>query len=239
MPYGILAADQITTSVTGVSLGAGNATRFAPTLLLVKTHNVTGKKYFCKTTRLDMAHFYFGSGVHWKRHLKAHGNDVTTGVLGFYLDKQRCMDAALKFSKENDIVASDDWLNLIDENGLDGAGAGELHHMYGKSHPDKGSKRPWVGKSGSANPMYGKPSAMRGVAKPKGIDSPLYGRKRPEGGGKKPHAVIGTKDGKEYHFESVAAAARFINRSNSSVHKCCTGKGKTGGGYMWKYKEQS
>ena len=28
MPYGILAADQITTSVTGVSLGAGNATRF-------------------------------------------------------------------------------------------------------------------------------------------------------------------------------------------------------------------
>ena len=29
MPYGILAADQIQSSVTGVSLGAGNATRWS------------------------------------------------------------------------------------------------------------------------------------------------------------------------------------------------------------------
>ena len=28
MPYGILAADQITSSVTGASIGPGNATRF-------------------------------------------------------------------------------------------------------------------------------------------------------------------------------------------------------------------
>ena len=212
---------------------------FKPTVLLVKEHNVTGKKYFCKTTRLDVVHWYLGSGIHWKRHLKIHGKNVTTGILGFYLDKQKCVDAALAFSKENNIVESKEWLNLIEENGLSGAGAGEHHHMWGKTHPDKGSKRPNVGKSGADNPMYGKPSAMRGIAKPKGIDSPLYGRKRPEGGGKKPHAVVGMKDGKEYHFDSVADAAKFINRNRSSVHKCCTGKGKTGGGYMWKYKEES
>jgi hypothetical protein len=233
MAYGTVNADVIGTSVAGSNLGAD----FMPTLLLVKKHNLTGKKYFCKTTRLDIAHWYLGSGIHWKRHLKVHGKNVTTGVLGFYLDKQKCVDAALAFSKENNIVESDEWLNLIEENGLSGAGAGEQHHMWGKTHPDKGSKRPNVGKSGSNNPMYGKPSAMRGKSN-LGASLAHKGRKRPEGGGKKPHAVVGMKDGKEHHFESVADAARFINGSRSSINKCCNGKAKTGGGYTWEYREQ-
>ena len=85
--------------------------------------------------------------------------------------------------------------------------------------------------------MYGKPSAMRGKHNV-GASLALKGRKRPEGGGKKPHAVIGTKDGITVEFNSVSDAARFINGSRSSVHKCCSGKAKTGGGYTWKYKEQ-
>jgi hypothetical protein len=176
--------------------------------------------------------------MYWERHMKVHGREITRGVVGIYYDQKRLVNAALKFSTDNNIAKSDAWANCIPENGLDGAGAGELHWCYGKEHPAKGTKRPNVGKSGADNPMYGKVGAMKGIPKPKGKDSPLYGRKRPEGGGKKPHAVIGTKDGITVEFNSVSDAARFINGSRSSVHRCCTGKSKTGGRYTWKYKEQ-
>lgn len=208
-----------------------------PTALLVMKHSKTGLQYFCKTTRLKEIKWYKGSGKYWQRHLKKHGSDVEVGVLGVYFDRDRCLSAADEFSRANNINSSDEWANLINENGLDGAPAGEAHPMYGKPHPKKGTLRPEIRDRylGERNPMWGKPSAMRGVARPKGKDSPLYGRKRPEGGGKKPHPVIGMKDGKEYAFDSVADAARFIDMTRSAVHRCCTGKAKTGGGYIWKY----
>lgn len=210
---------------------------FAPTALLVMTHNVTGLKYFCKTSKLKNMHWYKGSGVYWKKHMKAHGRSITSGVLGVYFDKDRCVAAALKFSQENDIVASDEWANFIPENGLSGAGSGELNHRYGKPHPNKGGKRPdMVGRLvGPLNGMYGKPSPMRGVPKPKGKDSPLYGRKRPEGGGKPSKPVIRLDDGME--FESVAAAGRACKGTTSGIHGCCLGKAKSAHGFRWAYKE--
>jgi len=210
---------------------------FAYTALLVMTHNKTGLKYFCKTTRMNELNTYKGSGIHWKRHLRKHGRDVTVGVLGLYSDKERCMQAALDFSKENNIVADVGWANLIDENGMSGAGTGAANHRYGKPHPNKGGTRPdMIGRlAGEKNGMYGKPSPMRGVAKPKGKDSPLYGRKRPEGGGKPSKPVIRLEDGKE--FASVADAARECKGSRSGITKCCLGKAHTSHGYTWAYKE--
>jgi hypothetical protein len=210
---------------------------FAPTALLVKTHNPTGIKYFCKTTRLTRLNTYTGSGTLWKRLIDKHGKDISTGVVGIYYDEKRCNEAALQYSKEWDIVNSKEWANLIEENGMTGAGVGELNHMYGKPSPQLGVKRPWVGKKGADNPMYGKPSAMRGK---KNIGASLAhkGRKRPEGGGKKPHPVVGMKDDQEYYFNSVSDASRFVNCSRSGINKCCSGKAKTAGGYTWKYKEQ-
>ena len=212
---------------------------FRPTALLVQTHNVTGLKYFCKTIHLDKVHWYKGSGTVWKRHLKKHGNDVSTGIMGVYYDRQRCVEAALEFSRTHNIVASKEWANLVEENAETGAQGGDKHPMFGRPHPQKGTKRPEISArmSGENNPNYGKPSAMRGKHNV-GASLALKGRKRPEGGGKKPHAVIGTKDGITVEFNSVSDAARFINGSRSSVHRCCNGKAKTGGGYTWKYKEQ-
>jgi hypothetical protein len=42
--------------------------------------------------------------------------------------------------------------------GGEGAGAGELHHMWGKPHPQKGTKRPWLRERylGENNPQWGK-----------------------------------------------------------------------------------
>jgi hypothetical protein len=213
------------------------ASGFAPTALLVVTHNLTGLKYFCKTSRLSSLKYYKGSGVYWKRHLKKHGGNVSVGVLGVYFDKERCTSAANKFSEENKIVFSSEWANLIAENGLDGAPVGESNPMFGKPSPSIGQKRPWVGKKGSENPMWGKPSPMLGK-KNIGASLALRGRKRPEGGGKKPHPVIRIDaDGIEKSYCSVAEAAKDLGISRSCIHTVCTGKNKTGAGYKWRYAE--
>lgn len=97
--------------------------------LYVKTHNITGLKYFGKTYRKDPSK-YLGSGVYWRAHLKKHGNDVTTEIVGAFEDLEEATRFALKFSKDNDIVASPLWANLIDENAVDGYAPG--HPSYYK-----------------------------------------------------------------------------------------------------------
>lgn len=92
--------------------------QFYPTWLYVKCHNKTGLKYFGKTTKDPYT--YAGSGKHWKRHIKLHGNDVRTEWAQLFQDKSALMEFALKFSAEHNIVESKDWANLQPENGLDG-----------------------------------------------------------------------------------------------------------------------
>jgi len=108
---------------------------FKPTALLVMEHNITGLKYFCKTTLLDRVHRYKGSGVVWTKHMREHGFNVKVGLLGFYIDKDRCLNAAKNFSIENNIVDSDEWANLVIETGKNGASLiGERNPFYGKKH---------------------------------------------------------------------------------------------------------
>ena len=96
--------------------------QFYPTYLYVKTHNVTGLKYFGKTTKDPEK--YRGSGKYWLRHISKHGNDVTTEIVGYFVDKDQCKEAALKFSVDHKICESSDWANMIVENGLDGGDTG-------------------------------------------------------------------------------------------------------------------
>ena len=100
---------------------------FKPTHLYVKTHNVTGLKYFGKTTQDDPAK-YKGSGKYWVRHLKTHGCDVSTEVIGTFTDIESCKCAANKFSNLHRITESVEWANLKDENGLDGGRSSGWSH---------------------------------------------------------------------------------------------------------------
>lgn len=86
--------------------------------LYVKTHNETGLKYFGRTYKNPFK--YKGSGVYWKAHLKKHGDNVTTEVVGEFDSLELATEFAIKFSKENDIINSPLWANLIEENAIDG-----------------------------------------------------------------------------------------------------------------------
>ena len=86
---------------------------FKPTYLYIKTHDVTGLKYFGKTTQDPYK--YCGSGVHWRRHLKIHGQSHSTQILGLFTDEEECRTTAIRFSRENDIVRSSEWANLKEE----------------------------------------------------------------------------------------------------------------------------
>jgi hypothetical protein len=91
--------------------------------LYVKTHNKTGLKYFGKTTKKD-PYKYKGSGIYWRKHLKAHGYDFTTEIVGTFEDANQCEKFALDFSAKYNICDSEEWANLKEENGLDGSPKG-------------------------------------------------------------------------------------------------------------------
>lgn len=152
---------------------------FYPTYLYVKTHNKTGLKYFGKTT--NDPYQYKGSGKHWAAHLKTHGNDVSTTVLGYYIDATECSNKALKFSSENQIVESMEWANLIEENGLDGGATGRTHYephtteSRQKISNSKKGQQPWNSGLRGVTPGNKKPRTEEQKLK---ISKSLMGRKR-------------------------------------------------------------
>lgn len=94
------------------------AEHFKPTWLYIKQHNTTGLKYFGKTVKNPYK--YRGSGTYWKSHLKKYGYDISTIWCKLYTNIDEIVKYAVQFSEENKIVESNDWANLIIENGIDG-----------------------------------------------------------------------------------------------------------------------
>lgn len=94
-------------------------TEITPTYLYIKQHSITKKKYYGKTTKDPYT--YNGSGPYWIDHINKHGKEyvVTIEVSKIYTDT-RIVEDALRFSKDNNIVESNEWANQKPENGLDG-----------------------------------------------------------------------------------------------------------------------
>jgi hypothetical protein len=92
---------------------------FKPTYLYIKQHSITGLKYFGKTTRNPLK--YKGSGSYWKLHIKKHGiKFVETIWYKLFTDIDELSKYALQFSIDNNIIDSNEYANLIYENGLFG-----------------------------------------------------------------------------------------------------------------------
>lgn len=115
--------------------------------LYIKQHRVTGLKYFGKTSTKD-PYLYLGSGTHWRRHLKVHGENIETVQVWEFADENQCEKFALDFSEKNNIVESKEWANLRPENGKDGKAVG--------SPGLKGELNPQFGKTKEQNSFYGK-----------------------------------------------------------------------------------
>ena len=98
-------------------------TNFKPTRLYIK--ELAGVKYFGKSIGTNIEG-YTGSGIVWKCRIKKYGkeNIRTLWISDWYHDPHEVMEVALHFSKENNIVESEEWANLKPENGLEGGHPG-------------------------------------------------------------------------------------------------------------------
>jgi hypothetical protein len=76
-------------------------------------------KYFGVTTQKD-PYKYQGSGINWKRHLFDHKSYAKTIKIYTFLHTKNARKFALKFSKQNNIVKSKKWANLVSEDAIRG-----------------------------------------------------------------------------------------------------------------------
>ena len=165
---------------------------FKPTWLYIKQHNKTGLKYFGKTQKID-PDSYNGSGLYWLRHLKEHGNDVTTIWKQQFFDVELLVEHALKFSLDNEISDSPEWANLKPENGLDGNPVGivmseESRRLMSiaasKPKSDKWKLSASSNRKGRTAPNLGKSHSLESRQKISeavlGEKNPMYGRSHTE-----------------------------------------------------------
>lgn len=102
--------------------------------LLVKTHNITGLKYLCKTIRKDYDK-YPGSGIYWTNHLKIHGKLYTTTLLKECESPQELKEWGLYYSdlwnivEERDSNGNKTWANMVPEIG-DGASSDYIKKLW-------------------------------------------------------------------------------------------------------------
>lgn len=115
--------------------------KFKKTSIYIKTHNITGLKYVGLSTAdtNEKVHIYKGSGPIWKNELKLYGNDYTTEIIGVFNDAEKSYEFCIDFSIKNNIVKSDEWANMMYE---DGIGCGSLYcanmnDEQKKEHSDK------------------------------------------------------------------------------------------------------
>lgn len=107
---------------------------FYPTYIYIKRHKRTGMLYLGKTTSHN-PYSYMGSGKKWKNHCIKHGtSDIDTVSCVFFSDLRECVSYAITISLSLDVVGSNEWANLIIENGLDGFPSGTAKT---KDHLDK------------------------------------------------------------------------------------------------------
>jgi hypothetical protein len=116
--------------------------------LYLKTHNKTGLKYLGKTVQDPF--LYKGSGFLWNRHLKKHGEDVTTEILFQSTNKEEFKRVATEYSVKWNIVESKDFANVVAEQGDGGDTSMSPNYRKGIQKRDQhGENNPFFGRKHS------------------------------------------------------------------------------------------
>jgi hypothetical protein len=154
--------------------------------LYVKTHNKTGKKYLGKTTAKD-PYKYQGSGKYWKLHLKQHGYDCTTEIIHESEDALIIKEKGIYYSQLWNIVESNEWANLKEEQGDGGAvihtpesNKKRSESMKGRIFSDEHRKKLSEANKGK---YFHSPEVKAAAAKK--ASEKLKGKKKPHGFGEK------------------------------------------------------
>ena len=98
---------------------------------------------------------YRGSGIYWKKHLKAHNfklDDIETIILFETNDYKELCEMGKYYSELYDVVNSKDWANLIPETG-DNSVLGMKHSEETRKKLSDSHKGRFLGEE---NPMFGK-----------------------------------------------------------------------------------
>ena len=111
------------------------------------THNSTGLKYLGYTSQDPFV--YKGSGLYWKRHLDTHGCDVSTEILFQTTSLTEIKTVGLQYSNLWNIVESEEYANLKNEEGQ--GGSKEWSDEQKKKFSDK--RKSWF--IDNENPMKG------------------------------------------------------------------------------------
>lgn len=88
---------------------------------MLKQHKVTGKKYLCyHNGTVDSCYKYTGSGTYWQNHIRKHGKKISTIILVETDDKEKIKIEGLRYSDLWNVVESDEFANLVREDGSGG-----------------------------------------------------------------------------------------------------------------------
>lgn len=113
--------------------------------LMIKEHLDTKMKYLCYSRRDDYD-VYQGSGTYWKRHLRKHGVNIKTTVIGCYDTKEELSERGRFYSELYNVVESPDWANLRPEEG-DGTPVGARWKV--KDTSNFGHTNQWINDDGT------------------------------------------------------------------------------------------
>tara|TARA_B100000508_G_C11451204_1_gene274173 strand:- start:946 stop:1491 length:546 start_codon:yes stop_codon:yes gene_type:complete len=82
-------------------------------------------RYLGKSSKVNL-NDYKGSGIRWNNHCKKNGYEsvITEWISEWFNTSEEINNKALFLSEKYDIVNSNDWANLKEENGLDGGDYG-------------------------------------------------------------------------------------------------------------------
>jgi hypothetical protein len=150
---------------------------FKPTRLAIKELN--GLKYFCKSVRKDICS-YTGSGKRWTNHVKKYGkkNVKTLWVSDWFYCPHHLQDFALMFSEYNNIVESNEWANLIPENGLTGNRGSKKGHMAGISKPKSQQHKQAISNTLTGITLVERHGEKKAIDIKKRMSTAAIGRKR-------------------------------------------------------------
>ena len=187
--------------------------------LYVKTHNITGLKYLGMTRKNPET--YNGSGKYWLKHIKKHGKNISTSVLFSTNDPELFKRVGLYYSEKFNVVKSNEWANLMEEQG-DGGNTSE-HIDYKNRKDNSGEKNPFYGKTHTEEWKKTHSKRMTGLLV--GEKNPFYGKTHTEEFKQMMRNKRGQKvtDGKEI-FLSFEQAAGIYGVSRPTIANWCKSK---------------